>query len=290
MKSGGIFKIFLKSAQTPAPESFISIKFRNFSEKSLFFPKKRKKYFHFSEKHGIMFTFVSITRIWSFVCLEEYMPVKKLICRHALIPLCVTVVLNFLVFYGSRPIAAGWYHWDLSLPLDAHIPLVTQAIYIYILAFLSWAIGACMVGRQDRELCYELLAGENIAKLLCLVIFLALPTSMERPEITGDTLSAHLMRFIYAADQPNNLFPSIHCLENWFLFRASLRCKGVRTWEKVGYLVFALLVFAATVLVKQHVVVDILGGIVVVELGLALSKALKAGRLYQRLNRRFSLD
>lgn len=215
---------------------------------------------------------------------------KNLIHRHALAPLCVTIVLNFFTFYATRPITANWHHWDLTIVLDAYIPLITQAVYVYVLAFLSWAIGFCMVGRQEKNLCCELLAGENIAKLLCLTLFLVVPTAMTRPEIVGDTLSAHLLRFIYAADQPNNLLPSIHCVENWFLFRASLRCKGIGKWGRLGYFLFALLVFASTVLVKQHVVVDIIAAVVVVELGLALSKALNAGRLYESLNRRLRLS
>jgi membrane-associated phospholipid phosphatase len=44
-----------------------------------------------------------------------------------------------------------------------------------------------------------------------------------------------------------------------------------------------VLVFASVLLVKQHFFADVLGGIAVLELGLFLSKRLRAWRIYDRL-------
>ena len=48
-------------------------------------------------------------------------------------------------------------------------------------------------------------------------------------------------------------------------------------------LAFTLLVFASTLLVKQHVLVDIPAGVLVAEVGLLLSDKLRAGRLLDRM-------
>ena len=50
--------------------------------------------------------------------------------------------------------------------------------------------------------------------------------------------------------------------------------------------VFAVLVCFSTVLVKQHVFVDILGGIAVVEFGLYLSKKWNLGCFFRKLNQK----
>lgn len=132
-------------------------------------------------------------------------------------------------------------------------------------------------------MCYRLIAGEQIAKLLCLVIFLVMPTCMERPEVSGTDIFSQLTRFIYWADTPDNLFPSIHCLENWVLFRGALRCRKVGKRYKAGYFLFTLMVFASTLLVKQHLIADVFGGIIVGELGLWLADRLRAWRVFKHL-------
>ena len=59
--------------------------------------------------------------------------------------------------------------------------------------------------------------------------------------------------------------------------------KRAPRWYAPAMLALTLLVFASTLLVKQHVLVDIPAGILVAELGLLLSTKLRAGRLLDRL-------
>ena len=68
------------------------------------------------------------------------------------------------------------------------------------------------------------------------------------------------------------LCPSIHCLDSWLSWRFLVQCKKVPLWYKWVNFVFSLLVCLSTVLVKQHVIVDIFAGIAVAELGLLLSR------------------
>lgn len=215
---------------------------------------------------------------------------KKILPQYTYFPLIITVILNFAVFYGTRPFNRGLHHYNMSLPIDDWIPFVPAAIVIYFLAFLTWVIGYCVIARESEEICCELLAAEVIAKLLSMVCFLVIPTVMVRPEVTGNDPFSWLTAFAYAADTPDNLFPSIHCLANWFAFRGALRCRKVGSGYKIFMGVYAVLVFAATLLVKQHVFVDVLGGVAVVELGLWLSRCLGAGRLFGAANRRLGLS
>ena len=74
-----------------------------------------------------------------------------------------------------------------------------------------------------------------------------------------------------------NLFPSIHCLESWCCIHAAFEMKKVPNWYKGVTVVMSLGVFASTLLVKQHVLLDMFGGIAVFEAGLLL-----AGRFIRR--------
>ena len=144
----------------------------------------------------------------------------------------------------------------------------------------GWIVGFIVIGRESREVCYEVLTAEQIAKLCCLVAFIAIPTTIIRPEVTGTGFFQWLSRLIYSMDSPDNLLPSVHCLENWICFRGAMKCKKVGKGYKIFTFVAAILVFASTLMVKQHVVLDVVAAIVVVELGLFLSRRFNLSKIY----------
>ena len=154
---------------------------------------------------------------------------------------------------------------------------------IYILAYLQWAVGFIVISRESREHCYRVFMGELIAKFICGLFFIALPTRIARPQLEGGGFIAWLMRLVYAGDLPGNLFPSIHCLESWLCFRGAIGMKRAPRWYAPAMLALTLMVFASTLLVKQHMLVDIPAGVLVAEVGLLLSDKLRAGRLLDRL-------
>jgi membrane-associated phospholipid phosphatase len=179
----------------------------------------------------------------------------------------------------------------METSLDRALPYVKEVIIIYIpVAFLQSVIGFYMISRNTREHCLTLIGAEMIGKLLCLICFLFLPTTMVRADIIGTDLLNRCVGYLYEIDAADNLFPSIHCLESWVVTRGAFRCKKVPKWYCVFCVVITLGIFASTVLVKQHVVVDILGGILVTELGLALAKRFRVGRLFSFLERKKEVD
>jgi len=180
--------------------------------------------------------------------------------------------LNMLTYYGTRMVTDGLDKFDLSTPIDSIIPLRTEWIIVYVLAYLQWAIGLIAAARERKELCYRILGGELIAKSLCLICYLVIPATINRPEIIGNAPWDSVTRFIYSIDAPDCLCPSIHCLESYICFRgAMLSEKLPRSFVWITG-IFSLLVFASTVLVKQHFFVDIFAGIAVGEIGLQITR------------------
>lgn len=207
----------------------------------------------------------------------------SLLPKYTRLPLLAVVCGTVLSFYATKPIVQRLSPCDFSLPIDAQLPLVTPFVLIYVLAFAQWIVGFILIARESKELCYGMLSGEIIAKLICMVLFLILPTTMPRWEITTKGPFSWLIKFIYAVDEPTNLFPSVHCLESWLCFRGSLKLNKVGRWYRPFSLIFTLLVFASTVLIKQHVVVDIVAGVLVCELGLLISKKTDAASIFRKI-------
>ncbi len=190
---------------------------------------------------------------------------------YSILPIAAMLAMNALTYFGTRLITTGRYHYNIESPLDKMLPVVPFFVVFYILAFGQWILCYMLIGREEKSYCYYFFLGEIIAKSICLVIFLIFPTTLNQPEITGSGIFERMLAFVYSMDRPDNLFPSIHCLESWMCYRGCRRIARLPRWFSGVNLVFTLLVFASTVLLKQHVLIDIAGGVAAVEIGLFIS-------------------
>lgn len=201
--------------------------------------------------------------------------VKKLLNilpRYGWIMIICSLTLNVLTYNGTRFIVANFPKHDLTTAWDTLIPFRTEWVIIYLLAYVQWFIGFVAAGRERKALCYRILGGEMIAKFLCMVCYIVIPVTISRPEIVGNAPWDHITRFVFFVDAPESLFPSIHCLESYICFRGAMLSEKLPRWYVPVTGMFALLVFASTVLIKQHFLLDIVAGVLVGEIGLQISR------------------
>ena len=159
----------------------------------------------------------------------------------------------------------------------------------YVGCFAVWVINFILICRENRDICYRFLASEAIAKVICGLFFVFLPTTNVRPELTGSDPFTWVLGVIYFLDRPVNLFPSIHCMDVWFAWRGLLPCEKVPRAYKYFSFVFAVLVFCSVLFTKQHVLVDIFGGVLVAEVGFLLAKVIPVAKLYEWMNARIGV-
>ncbi len=213
--------------------------------------------------------------------------VSKVLPKYAYIPVISLILLNTIAYTVTKFITDGGYHYDFSLPWDYMIPFVPPFILIYVLSYAQWFFGFGFIAKESRDVCYRVISAEIIAKLICLVIFLVFPSIMERPEVTGNDIFSKLTSFIYFMDTPTNLFPSVHCLESWILFRTAFEVKRYKKWGVAFHGVFALLVFASVLLVRQHLILDIPSAIIIAEIGFLVQKKFRTERIFEKLEKKF---
>lgn len=203
---------------------------------------------------------------------------NPLIPKYAIKPLALALLVNSCVYTGIAQLRRFLTFSSLETPLDTALPFLAPFVLFYVLAFVQWGLNYLLIARDSKELCYRFAFGNIIAKLICLFFFVFLPTTLARPEVTGTDLCSRLVRLIYTFDPPVNLFPSIHCLESWCCIRASFLLKKSNRTYQTATLIMSLGVFASTLFIKQHVIADVFGGIVVFEAGFRL-----AGRIQKAI-------
>jgi len=185
---------------------------------------------------------------------------------ETVVVLLLAFFCNEAVYLGARRIAHTWPHYDMTTPLDQMIPFLPWTITVYLGCYVFWAANYYLCARQapaerDRFFCADLLA-----KLVCFALFLLIPTTNIRPEITGGTIWDSAMALLYRLDRADNLFPSIHCLVSWFCWIGVRHRKDILAWYRRFSLAAATAVCLSTLTTVQHVLADAAGSLLLAEL------------------------
>ena len=202
----------------------------------------------------------------------------KLFPSYAYLPFAITVLVHFLIFFGTKPLTANAVHHSIPVPFENAIPFAPEWVTVYTATFIFWLLGLAVCMTRERELCFRMFTGIYIAELICAVFFVAMPTVIVRPEATGGVYYDRLLAQLYAADQPTNLFPSMHCMFAYMVFRGFMIAKLDKP-VIIGSGLFAALVCALMVFVKQHFLLDTFAGIILGEVAVTLSLKTNAWKL-----------
>lgn len=157
----------------------------------------------------------------------------------------------------------------MELWLDRMIPFNEYFIIPYIIWGPCIFLSFIFFFFKNRDAYYRMIVSSVIGHMFCYAFYMTYQTHVPRPFITDDTIFLKLVNYIYSNDQPVNCFPSIHVLTTYLMMRAFY-------WEKLRKSVawipqfIGISIILSTVFVKQHVVIDVAGGIILGEAMLLL--------------------
>ena len=225
--------------------------------------------------------------------------VKKTKYIYVVIVLALAFILNEAAYMLGRLIAHSFPHIDLTLTMDLMIPLIPSTVVIYFGCFLVWLIFYLIIvgwdgwsGESAASLTPEsfftrhdtgrFLTADALAKVICFLFFVFFPTTAIRPEITGDGIWDLVMVFLYRIDSADNLFPSLHCLISWMCWIGLRRRRDLHPVMRHLPLITAILICISTLTTKQHVILDVFGGIFFAEFSWWIAGFPKVRKLYER--------
>ena len=171
---------------------------------------------------------------------------------------------NQLVYWGGAVLAEEKAHFDFSTPLDKAIPLIPWTVVIYFGCYLFWAVHYCLCA-AEQNLAARFFKADFWAKGVCFFFFVFLPTTMARPAVQGLNVWESLVRALYQMDAPVNLFPSIHCLNSWLCWASARDTPMFSRGYKAFALFMAVAVCLSTLTTRQHLLLDVAGGILLAE-------------------------
>ncbi len=192
--------------------------------------------------------------------------VNKILPSYAVLPLISAFAYNCMIYWGSNALCKNLLHYDFTMEFDRNIPFIPETILFYFLAYLFWIINYILIGRGEKEQFYRFITADILSRTVCFFFFVFMPTTNVRPELHGNSIWIQMVEWLYRVDEPANLFPSIHCLVSWFCVIGIKNRKDIPDWYKGFSFVFALLICISTQTLKQHYIIDLIGGIVLAEI------------------------
>lgn len=221
--------------------------------------------------------------IWENEMDKKRKGLAALVPRYSYFPLIFALVFNTAVYTGSRLIAGGWKHYNIETALDRLVPFFAPSAAIYLGCYLFWAVNYILLARQKKEDVCRFFVGDFLSRVICLFFYLVFPTTNVRPEVVPEGFWNQVMIWVYSADAADNLFPSIHCLVSWFCYIGIRGRKDIPVWYQRFSCIFALLICVSTLTTKQHVIVDVAGGILTAELCLRIGRCPAVWGVYQKI-------
>lgn len=199
-----------------------------------------------------------------------------------LFPPVFAFAFNMLVYCGTRVIAGNWYHYNIESPLDKMIPFLPPFALIYLGCYVFWIVNYVLIARLDKKSVCQFFAADFLSRVVCMVIYLAFPTTNVRPQVDLNSFWGQVMAFTYSVDAADNLFPSIHCLVSWFCYIGIRGRKEIPRWYRGASCMIAVLVFISTLTTKQHVIIDVVGGVLLAEICYFIGKRPKVWKMYEK--------
>lgn len=177
---------------------------------------------------------------------------------------CLSLAIIFLFsisYFGAGSWVQSKDAYDLSSKADRAVPLIPITVWAYLSVFPA-AMSPIFIVKCSRR--FQLTAmAYAIAIGVSALFFVVLPCTAQplRPmihELNLDTVSGKVLATIYELDPPHNLFPSLHisiaAISAFSVLQVS-RHLGQTLCVNFGFVVVSVCT------VKQHVIVDVFGGI-----------------------------
>jgi membrane-associated phospholipid phosphatase len=148
----------------------------------------------------------------------------------------------------------------LQTAIDRAMPLVPVMVIPYVSLIPLIGIAALVFAVADLRRFQSFALAMTIALLVSYLFYATAQSYVIRPTITGDDWLSRAVRQVYSLDKPYNDFPSLHTSLSTIIAVSWLR---VHRRTGIAVAVWCALIVASTVLIHQHYVADLAGGLVV---------------------------
>lgn len=183
--------------------------------------------------------------------------------RHGLI-IALYSIFYLIAFHllETRHLYSYQYH-VVDTVFDSYIPFCEYFIVPYLLWFpyiIVTVLYFLYINQNKREY-YQLICNLIMGMTVFLIVSYVYPNVLHlRPqEFPRDNVFTDLVRFIYRADTPTNVLPSIHVFNSLAAYMSLEHCEALRDKKLIRFvsLLLTISIILSTMFLKQHSVIDV---------------------------------
>lgn len=162
--------------------------------------------------------------------------------------------------YLEKHVTSNYY--TIHVALDDKIPFVEYFVVPYLLWFVFIAVVFLYFFFNDVEGFYKLARLMFTGMTIFLIISTLMPNGLHLRPIyfERDNIFVDLVKLVYSADTPTNVFPSLHVFNTLAACIAIYQSENLKKHPVLcgGAYVMAVLIIMSTMFLKQHSVVDVI--------------------------------
>lgn len=174
----------------------------------------------------------------------------------------------------------------LKFAIDELIPLYSPSVVIYVMAFGQWILAILTLLKYETNQGYRVASAFIIGSLIGLATFLIYPTAIIRNPIEVHNVFDWLLSFVCSVDSVVNACPSFHCFCSTIVIHVIWNYKPTNKKKLIINILFSIMVFASTLLTKQHYFIDVPCGILLADISILISKKINFNRLFENINKK----
>ena len=198
----------------------------------------------------------------------------KFVPMYSILPICLYILVYCVTYFGSGFIIK-YFNMKMHYPgifIDNYIPYVSLFVIPYCLFYLYIVLGPVLVARYSEYFFYRFILAGIIGSCIGFVTFLVKPTHVVLNQIIPSNFLDHILIFLRSCDYSARCCPSFHCFLAALVFISIASCNNIKYEIKVKSFIISFLIILSTVLIKQHVIIDSLSGVLLAVISWNLAK------------------
>lgn len=182
--------------------------------------------------------------------------------KNYIIDMCTILGCNAFIYFISQYIIKN-YHL-IGSALDQKIPFVIEFILVYsiwypLVIFTMFLLYKYSIDKYNKT--KRIVIASLIIAYICFFVY---PTTVVRPEVNSFNDLFSLIAYIsFKADNPVNCFPSCHCLLSFIMIYALYKENNIHKYLRITLIILFFMIIVSTLLVKQHVIADVIGAFII---------------------------
>lgn len=151
--------------------------------------------------------------------------------------------------------------YNLVTDIDRNTPFIKEFIIPYLFWYGFIYVVLIYIYFNDKSIYLKTLLACGICIVLSFLVYILFQTTVPRPVLSGNDFFTNLVKQVYKFDKPFNCFPSIHCMSSYLMISGVRRIDSKNKFFKILVYITSILIIISTLFVKQHVILDVIAGI-----------------------------